>query len=711
MGAMREAVRHPGQGCVVEFMHGNKPQLAWVLEEQSGKYRLLTLNKREMKLQGARLLSWAGPQYNGEFSRQDILTTLASHQEQREALEQSIDPLEIWELAQGEVPKASVEWFAELLWDKDEARDVEKLAAIGRAMLNCKTHFKFQPPDFEIFTEEKVEARLAEKKAAEERERIISEGKRFFHELWALRCGKAKSFDPPREEDIFKGLENLLHMRMANPDDSVSAALWSSCAMGLPPDPHMPLLLAMTWGIVPEHHNYLLDQAGYEPGDAWSEQYAGEVAALKAACEAEQQEPAPTPFVSIDSESTRDIDDAFFIERIADGSEPDAEESGKAWRVQIALACPALFLASESRLGKAVSARATSLYLPEGNSHMMPEALGTGLFSLYQGEVRPSLVLDIALDSEGEFLSCEPRIDWVRLKANLAYTDVEKLFVETAGEEGPSETVRENEQQLRMGYELSELLKETRLKRGAVIIERDDPTLTLKGEGAHTEVIIEAKEQCPVSMGLVSELMILANSALAIWAENNDVPLYLRTQAVSLPKDSAGIWREPADVHRIVKVLGSSLLETVTRPHASLGVRAYSPITSPLRRYPDFVNQEQTVSFLQLGTPKYERQTLAEMLPSLNARLEAVGRAQRFRPRYWKLLYFKMNCKKKLFDGVVVEENQNFVTVALPLEQIMIRGPRNMFSEKLYPGLQLKLRLGRIDPLNNEIHVLEALEE
>ncbi len=703
MGAMRDAVRHPGQGCVVEFMHGNKPQLAWVLEEQSGKYRLLTLNKREVKLQTARLLSWSGPQYNGEFSRQEILSTLAKHQQDREELEQSIDPLEIWELAQGEVPKASVEWFAELLWEKSEARDVEKLAAIGRAMLNCKTHFKFQPPDFEIFPEEKVEARLAEKKAAEERERIVSEGKRLFHELWSVRCGKAKSFDTPREADIAEGLEDLLLLRIANPDDSTSAALWSSCAMGLPPDPHMPLLLAMTWGIVPEHHNYLLDQAGYASGDSWSAEYADETASIAAACAKAQQAPLDTPFVSIDSESTRDIDDAFYIRESGD------EQNG--WQVQIALACPALFLVSESRLGKAVAARATSLYLPEGDSHMMPEALGTGLFSLVQGEVRPSLVLDITLDSQGELRTCEPRVSWISIKANLAYTAVENLFCGDGSAPEPDAAVLEQERQLRLALQLSDLLRETRLKRGAVIIEREDPRLTLKGEGAQTEVLIEAKEQCPMSMGLISELMILANSALAIWGESRDVPLYLRTQAVSLPKDSAGVWREPADVHRIVKVLGSSILETVTRPHASLGVRAYSPITSPLRRYPDFVNQEQVVSFLQQGAPKYDRQTLTEMLPSLNARLEAVGRAQRFRPRYWKLLYFKMNCKKRLFDGVVVEENQTFVTVALPLEQLLVRGPRNMFSEKLYPGQRLKLRLGRIDPLNNEIHVLEALEE
>ena len=49
-------VRYPGAGCVVEFMQGNAPQIAWVLEEQNGRLRLLLPNRRETALQAARIL-------------------------------------------------------------------------------------------------------------------------------------------------------------------------------------------------------------------------------------------------------------------------------------------------------------------------------------------------------------------------------------------------------------------------------------------------------------------------------------------------------------------------------------------------------------------------------------------------------------------------------------------------------------------------------
>ena len=40
-------VQNPAAGCIVEFMQGNEPQIAWVMEEQKGKLRLFLPNRRE----------------------------------------------------------------------------------------------------------------------------------------------------------------------------------------------------------------------------------------------------------------------------------------------------------------------------------------------------------------------------------------------------------------------------------------------------------------------------------------------------------------------------------------------------------------------------------------------------------------------------------------------------------------------------------------
>ena len=63
----------------------------------------------------------------------------------------------------------------------------------------------------------------------------------------------------------------------------------------------------------------------------------------------------------------------------------------------------------------------------------------------------------------------------------------------------------------------------------------------------------------------------------------------------------------------------------------------------------------QVLHYLQDGAPRWTRDELVTMLPILSARLDAVGQIQRFRPRYWKLLYFRQQGDKVWWDAVVTE--------------------------------------------------------
>jgi len=678
------------QGCIVEFMQGDKPHLAWVLEEQSGKLRLLTLTRREAKLPAARILSWTGPHHGGERSREEMLDILARHQQRREELAAEVDALDIWELSQGELEKAPLRWFAELIWEPEQAADPDHLAAMGRAMLGCKTHFKLQPPDFVIFPAEKVEARLAEQRAAEERERLSGAGRQFFERLWQTRNQQGGPELVPLEDELEQQLRELLLSRIAQPEDPETEQVWKLVRKGLPETPHLELQLAQAWGVVPPHHNFHYDQADYAPGDEWSRAHAGEIEAMcervkNAAVQAEVESPG---FVSVDSASTRDIDDAFHLQR-----------AGEGYRLQLALARPMAFWDLESPLAREVAQRATSIYLPEGDSHMLPEALGTDAFSLLEGRPRPAFVLDMELDADGALLCCTPRASWVEVAVNESYSGAEAVL--QSGEAG----------MLGLGVELAQKLRQARIERGAVVIERNDPDIVLDGRGEDVRVRIEPKEDTPQSQLLVSEMMILANSAMAAWAREQGLALLHRTQDIAISRESAGVWSAPEDIHKVVRSLSSAALEPDPRPHASLGVPAYSPVTSPLRRYPDFLNMYQAQHWLQHGEPLFSREQLENLLPMLGARLEAAGRVQRFRPRYWKLLYFRQQGKDARYPAVIVDEGPHYLVLSLPREQMFVRGPRGLFGDKVFPGQRCLLRLGKIDPLHNEVHVLEAFED
>ncbi len=167
----------PRPGCVAEFLQGNQVQLAWVLEESSGKLRLVTLTKREVKMPAARLLPWTGPVHEAQASREDIQHALDEHATRRAELEAQVDVAELWEMAQGEVEEARAQWFAQLVWQDP---DPDQIAAVGRLLLEAKTRFKFQPPAFLVHPADKVE--LLESRQAEElwREKVITAGQDLF---------------------------------------------------------------------------------------------------------------------------------------------------------------------------------------------------------------------------------------------------------------------------------------------------------------------------------------------------------------------------------------------------------------------------------------------------------------------------------------------------------------------------------------------------
>ena len=432
----------------------------------------------------------------------------------------------------------------------------------------------------------------------------------------------------------------------------------------------------------------LLDQAGYDAGDAWSAEHAEAISLLQADFQAGKVQPEPGEYVSVDSPTTRDIDDAFQVRKAGDG-----------WQVSMALARPTLSWDFESRLGKAVWQRATSLYLPEGVSHMLPEALGCGLYSLKAGEDRPALVLDWVLDEAGAVREFTPRLAWVRVSQNLTYEGVEAGLQAGSAQQG-----------VLAAHELAKLLREARVGRGAVVIDRPEPKISLEGPLESIRVEIAQEPEYPGAQMTVSELMILANTSMAAWAQARDIALLHRVQDIAIPHGYAGVWTNPVDMHRVVKQLSGATMEVRPGRHASLAAQAYSPITSPLRRLTDFVNLGQVESFLTAGTPRLSREELLAKLPGIAARLDAVGQVQRFRPRYWKLCYMRDKCREREFEAVAVEECGPVAVLSLTALQMYVRCGREALGGKIQEGQRFWLKLGKVDPLTNDFRVLAARE-
>jgi exoribonuclease II len=671
-------------GLIIEYLQNNQPILAWVMEVQGARARALNINQREVKLAVSRILPWTGPVYSQGLSREDIVSLLRDHGRRRVEEQESLDLLEVWEMSQGEIDQAPVSWFAGLIWNEPGH---DRTAALGRAMLQDKARFKFSPPLFEIYTEDVVDQRLEQERITREKEKLISIGRDFFKALWDLGT-KVSSLPAIEDPEISDRLKDLISTRVKNPDDSETQEVWTKVTTGLPQDPNLAFILAKKWGIYSPHHNFLLDQADYAWDDQWTAPYQDRITGIKEIFERQAGEPEIKGFVSIDSETTKDIDDAFMV----DGSD-------QGFSLTLALACPDMVWEPGSDLDRAVAHRTSSLYLPEGVSNMLPGIMAEDLFSLVQGKPRPAMVLKIDMDEDARVRQLDISRKWVLVDANLSY--------ETAEEQ-----IRGGEHKyLNTAYRLAQVLRRKRLDQGAVIIQQDDPEIRLEDDKGETRVTMVEKPACRRAQLVVSEFMILANSALAQWAREREIPLFYRTQDIALPQDYCGVWTKPQDIYQVIRTLGATLTETAPKPHRSIAAPCYAPFTSPIRRYTDLVNELQVLGFVEKGLPALSRQEMDEMLPELNSRSALVSRVQRFRPRYWKLVYLKQYCKNTTWQGIVVDNNGHFVTLSLPGELIMVRAGHQLFGGKTRPGQAFRLRLGKIDPLNNEVSVLEAWEE
>lgn len=95
-------------------------------------------------------------------------------------------------------------------------------------------------------------------------------------------------------------------------------------------------------------------------------------------------------FVTIDSASTEDMDDALFAKALPDGK----------LQLIVAIADPTAWIAEGSKLDKAAKIRAFTNYLPGFNIPMLPRELSDDLCSLRANEVRPVLACRMTLSAD-----------------------------------------------------------------------------------------------------------------------------------------------------------------------------------------------------------------------------------------------------------------------------------------------------------------------
>lgn len=205
-------------------------------------------------------------------------------------------------------------------------------------------------------------------------------------------------------------------------------------------------------------------------------------------------------FVTIDSASTEDMDDALYAEETADGK----------LHLTVAIADPTAWIVEGSKLDEMAKVRSFTNYLPGFNIPMLPRELSDDLCSLRAHEVRPVLACRMTIAADG---TIEEDIEFfaatIESKAKLAYDDVSDWLENTGSWKPESDNIAA---QIRLLHRVCLSRSEWRQTHALVFKDRPDYRFVLGEKGEVLNIVAEPRR---IANRIVEEAMISANICAA----------------------------------------------------------------------------------------------------------------------------------------------------------------------------------------------------
>ena len=216
--------------------------------------------------------------------------------------------------------------------------------------------------------------------------------------------------------------------------------------------------------------------------------------------------------VTIDGEDARDFDDAVWCEPIRGG-----------WRLIVAIADVASYVAPGTALDQEAQHRGTSVYFPNRVLPMLPEALSNGLCSLNPHVDRLCLCCEMRVNPQGKVTRARFFEGLMKSKARLTYTKVAAYLANPDAIAEPD--VIANGAQLRNLHDVFRALHAARSRRGA--LDFDAPELKVRF-GADGRIAAFVEQPRNDAHRLIEECMIAANVEAARFLRKHRIPTLYR---------------------------------------------------------------------------------------------------------------------------------------------------------------------------------------
>ena len=645
------------EGRIVEFLDSGTLRVGYVRKHDRSRVQIVDRRGRQSSVASPRVAIVHQAVSETEFPEAARLLL-----EQVEEYRSEIDVELLWESVNSEAREFSLRELAEAYFGETSAAAE---AALFRELERAHLFFKLKSTRFQPRSEEQV----ARERLRKEREQQRQDFRQQVEELLRNALRNAKSPESPLWTQVLDRLDSWLRHRSKDEVGEILERVTSTAKAR--PKAYEILLGAgkvkagedrflLIRGIHPE---FPLDTVAACDALSWSE------------TDPDRLDLTSLAAMAIDDEDTREVDDALTVQEI-----------GGETVVGVHIADVSTFVRKGDPLDREAYRRSATIYLPNVSVMMFPERLATDLASLVQGSPRPAFTFEARFDSENVLSGYRIRRSVIRVSERLSYEEADRAL-----REGHSGLERLH------GIAMSLLAK--RQDMGAQNHRRPELKVRVRGD----EISVRQIDTNSPARQLVSEMMILANRLAADQAAASKVPIIFRTQEPpdSVPEDLENL-PEPLQFDQRRRSFKRSRLSVTPGEHSGLGLRAYSQISSPIRRYTDLVTQLQLASALVDEPLPYDSEELLRILTTAESAELENRRLEQESTTYWVLKYLDREEMNRPLPALLLDRRGN-----IELTDYLVRG-KVSDTQQWKPGEGAMVEVESIDPERQEIRFRPA---
>lgn len=404
---------------------------------------------------------------------------------------------------------------------------------------------------------------------------------------------------------------------------------------------------------------------------------------------------------SIDNDSSRDLDQVEYAEKLPDGTT----------RLLIGIADVDASVPKNSAIDEHAAGETTSVYTGVKMFPMLPEALSTDLTSLNEAQDRVAIVTELHVLASGEVTSHEVYPAWLHNYAKLAYPSTGAWLEGTGPIPAAITAAPGMEEQIRLQFETSQRLRRLRKQHGALAFSSREATPIMQ----NGDVLDLTIDRHNVAEDIIESFMVAANVAMAQYLRDKG-SLSIR-RVVKTPKRWDGIviiaakygvklpsepdaralsdfldQRQAADPAQfpdlslsIIKLLGPGeyIVETPGTEHEGhfgLAVQDYTHSTAPNRRYADLITQRLLKDCSARGGCPYSQSELSAIAAHCTERENAAKKVERLMRKVAAACLLNSHVGET-FDGIVTGASPKGTYVRLfkkPAEGRVVRNERGL---------------------------------